>query len=480
MKRIFTEINDKICELKANLSTIVKPLIIHSPLYQAAQKWGDSLAIESTDFTLNYIQLNNAVSRLVDWLKKQKIPRESILFFQETNSAWLIIKLLASLEAKMIACLINPKIDHHQFFSSIQSLVKLNWPNLYSISKWALMKSPDQSSRNWHLNNSATIISTSGSSGFAKGALHSFGNHYYSALGSNEYIPLTAGDAWHLSLPLYHISGLAIVFRCLLSGACMQLNHNEKTTHLSWVNKQLFDAIKGMSNSTSKQYKAILLGGGPINEHLTKKALEKKMPLYQTYGMTEMSSQVYTEKLKLNGKQIRTEGRILSHRQLKINVRGEIFVKGECLFQGYIKPILSSNIIQTEQNLDKKGWFSTLDLGEWGDDKKWLKIIGRKDNMFISRGENIQPEMIEKTLLEIKGVEAVLVLPVPHPSHTNSIHAFIKHSSKVSKKSLIITYQSMLPKYLWPERVHPWPHKMDEGWKLKRNEFYQWLPPPVL
>ena len=60
------------------------------------------------------------------------------------------------------------------------------------------------------LEQEVTIIATSGSSGEAKAAVHTWGNHFYSAQGSNEIIPLTSSDRWLLSLPLYHVSGIAI------------------------------------------------------------------------------------------------------------------------------------------------------------------------------------------------------------------------------------------------------------------------------
>ncbi len=71
------------------------------------------------------------------------------------------------------------------------------------------MGSPDQD---------ATIIFTSGSSGKQKAVIHSLENHYYSALGSNENIPFSPGDRWLISLPMYHIGGLAILFRALIGG----------------------------------------------------------------------------------------------------------------------------------------------------------------------------------------------------------------------------------------------------------------------
>ena len=73
------------------------------------------------------------------------------------------------------------------------------------------------------LQRSATIIFTSGSTGVPKAALHTFGNHYYNALGSNANITLRPGDRWLHSLPLYHVGGLSILFRCLLAGATVAL-----------------------------------------------------------------------------------------------------------------------------------------------------------------------------------------------------------------------------------------------------------------
>ena len=89
--------------------------------------------------------------------------------------------------------------------------------------------------------------------------------------------------------------------------------------------------------------------------------------------------------------------------------------------------------------------------------------------MFISRGENIQPEIIEKALLNISGVEEALVVPVPHVSHTHSIYAFIKHTKKTSPEDIRRAYQTNLPKYLWPEKIHPWLEKAGAGRELFRK-----------
>jgi O-succinylbenzoic acid--CoA ligase len=79
---------------------------------------------------------------------------------------------------------------------------------------------PESAEQLWLARDQAsTVVFTSGSSGVPKAALHTFGNHFYSARGSNANIELAPGDRWLHSLPLYHVGGLAIVFRCLLAGA---------------------------------------------------------------------------------------------------------------------------------------------------------------------------------------------------------------------------------------------------------------------
>ena len=85
-------------------------------------------------------------------------------------------------------------------------------------------KSSDDSSLSvWSIDQPATIVFTSGSTGEPKAAVLSLGNHLESAYRSNGNIPLGPDETWLLSLPLHHVAGYGVVFRCLAAGATIAL-----------------------------------------------------------------------------------------------------------------------------------------------------------------------------------------------------------------------------------------------------------------
>lgn len=318
------------------------------------------------------------------------------------------------------------------------------------------------------------IILTSGSSGIPKAAVHSLLNHMTSAQGSSRYIPLNNSDRWLLSLPLFHIGGLAIVNRCATAGACIvikssqsslaqQLKH-DAITHVSMVPTQAI-RILNQAPQALNQLKALLLGGGIIEPALIETLAQQQINTYTSYGMTEMSSQITTAKANLQ----HHHGRALPHRQLKL-IDGVIWVKGECLFQGYLVP---DQQLQLHLPVDEQGWFCTQDRGKLNE-KGQLILLGRVDNMFICGGENIQPEEIESVLLQHPLVAKAVVFGTPDATFGLLPAAIIDYTITPLpddiEQQLADWVSDKLASFKRPRQWYSWPNIIENGLKLNRKQ----------
>ena len=323
-----------------------------------------------------------------------------------------------------------------------------------------------------------TIIFTSGSSGPEKAVVHSISNHFFSALGANKFMPLYSGDRWLLSLPMYHVGGLAIFFRILLSGAAMVVSPEKKNiaetiekykiTHLSLVPTQLYRLIQTkVGRDSLVKLKLILLGGAPIPFSLLQKSIELGLNIKTSYGSTEMSSQIATGGMD--------SYKILPFREVRITQENEIEVRGKTLFKGYYEKE------KLFKPFDKKGWFKTGDLGFWDTSKKKfenknsvfknsLKILGRLDNMFISGGENILPEEIENVLYQSKMVDQVIVVSAEDREFGKRPVAFIKYRGSPSEGKIRKYLEKHLIKFKIPVLFLPWEDSFESDFKHRRKE----------
>lgn len=289
----------------------------------------------------------------------------------------------------------------------------------------------------------ATYLFTSGTTDKPKIACHTLGNHYYSALGSNAYLPIQKTDRYLLSLPLYHIAGIALLFRTFIAGGCVALDEDvDRITHLSLVPTQLRRLLE---KETLPSYKHILLGGAEISPLLYQRALERNLPIHPSYGMTEMSSQITTH-FSLGSLSM---GHPLPFREIKIGIDDEILVKGKTLFKGYLKSNGSFDL-----PLDQEGYFSTHDLGHYSP-KRGLQILGRKDRLFISGGENIQPEEIERLLKNIEGIIRAEVVPTPDDEFGYRPTAYIESEKSFKEEELKEYLSTFLPKFKIPVSFYP-------------------------
>ncbi len=452
------------------------------PISKICERHATQVALISDKRTFTYRELNDWILRVSAGLRQNGIGKGDRIALISENSVYLPPLIFALFNLGAIVVPVNFRFPSGQIrellhalrcrkvfiagkyheYQTVISLPVLSIEDFFRDLKQIKFKSD---SVDLPLDQTATIIFTSGSSGKPKAAINTIGNHYYNALGANENIRLQPGDRWLLSLPLFHVGGLAILFRTILAGATCVLTGNRKKvskiildqqiTHISLVATQLIRLLSESKTSRiSSRLKAILLGGGSSADNLVNQSLKSHLPLYLSYGLTEMASQVTTTKRLIYNKTLNhnNAGQILKYRQLKISKQGEIWVKGSTLFKGYIRKQ------RTYLPVNKNGWFHTGDLGRF-DSRGNLVISGRRDNMFICGGENIYPEEIEQHLKNIKQIQDVMIVPVADREFGLRPVAFIKFvkGAKIRAEQLRAYLQKKIARYKIPLFFLPWP-----------------------
>ena len=71
-----------------------------------------------------------------------------------------------------------------------------------------------------------------------------------------------------------------------------------------------------------------------------------------------------------------------------------------------------------------RGWLYIGDLATW-DAGEYVTIVGRKDDMIVSGGENVHPVQVEEALNEHPGIADSLVVPVPDPVWGQRVVAYV-------------------------------------------------------
>jgi O-succinylbenzoic acid--CoA ligase len=298
---------------------------------------------------------------------------------------------------------------------------------------------------------SSLLLFTSGSTGAAKIASISLTSFLNNAKSANLACNLRAGDGWRLTLPMHHVAGLSIVFRCLTAGAKIILEEGDLTiTHLSYVAAQLY-----RSWPIYPKLRCLLLGGGPIHD------VPKELPCLVSYAMTETAS------LIMAGKSPNALWP-LAGKEVKLAEDGEILVRGDSLFEGY----WDGKALQSP--IDVNGWFATKDLGRFNPTLGYT-IVGRKDNQFISGGENIQPEEIEQELLKLPGVLEAIVGPRKHDRFGMRPIAFLNMCGiSIDAAWIQNALAKKLPKYKIPDAFYPLDEPLSNPLKLDRRKIFNY------
>jgi O-succinylbenzoic acid--CoA ligase len=271
----------------------------------------------------------------------------------------------------------------------------------------------------------ALIISTSGSEGQPRPVLLGNAQLDAAAAASNTRLPLAPGDLWLNCLPLYHIGGQSILWRCARAAAGVLLHDgfvaervaedlaSRPVTHISLVPAMLARLLE-LGVRPPPSLRVALIGGAALALPLYEKARAAGWPLYPSYGMSETAAQVATHTPADGPWHPGLVGRPMPGHEIRLAADRRIHIRGPQVMLGYLDG----------GGIDADGWLGTSDLGAI-DGEGRLTVAGRADDMLISGGRNVHPLEVESCLAACPGVRDVAVTGEADPVWGDRVVALV-------------------------------------------------------
>lgn len=267
------------------------------------------------------------------------------------------------------------------------------------------------------------ITYTSGSTGTPKGVIHSAESLLLASYEFGEMMGYDQKLVMGHCMPMTYMAGIlnTIIVPFVFGGIVVILPRFSIKTALGYISEFKNNRINAIWLSPTmlrmisiidrraelKEYfhlvgMKISVGTAPLDIALRKDFEEKyDMHIYQSYGLSEtlfISTEVPGDRSVYH-----TVGRILGGIDLEILKDGEIGIKAPWLLKGYV-----GNCID---NVSKDNFYLTGDLGKTIGDK-YLLITGRKKELIVKGGYNINPRDIENLLIENGIAEECAVISV--------------------------------------------------------------------
>lgn len=366
--------------------------------------------------------------------------------------------------------------DNHKYTFEELSIKSKHIFNIKDVRHFYFNASKNLQTRVYNIkeDNPLFIFYTSGTTGKPKGVIYTNKMLFWNSLNTSMQLGITFRDSTINTLPPYHTSGWNVFLTPLLhKGAhigmlekfdatkVLQLLESNKTTLFMALPTMLLMMQRATHFKTVhlKKLRYIISGGEKVPPELVSHwKAEKNIYIRPGYGLTEAGPSITSLHHKMAQLKPNSIGKPNFYLQTKIidkngNVSkphtiGELCVKGDIVTPGYW-----NNSVKTNANI-KKGWLFTGDFA-YKDNDGYLYIKGRKNDMYISGGENIYPQEIEAHLESINTIKKAVVLSVKDEKWGECGIAFVtathKHLTaediRTALKHSLATYKH--PKYIF-------------------------------
>jgi long-chain acyl-CoA synthetase len=334
-----------------------------------------------------------------------------------------------------------------------------------------------------------TILYTSGTTGFPKGAVSTHRAVVHSLMsfaGRAQVAALQAPapdpdgppppqTAFMLCVPLFHVTGLVpVMLGSLVSGAklvmtykwdpdrALELIEQERVTHFVGVPTMSWDLLEAPTFAERDTSSLVSVGGGgaPMPAELVKR-IEDNFSNGRPqlgYGMTETNA--YGPSISGDDFLARptSTGRTLPIMDVKVvgpdgnevptGETGEIWFRGPNLIRGYWnRPDATADTIVD-------GWLRSGDIGRV-DDEGWVYVSDRAKDMVLRGGENVYSAQVEAAIYEHPAVYEAAVYGVPDERLGEEVacHVMVKPGQTLDVAELQAFLGERLAKYEVPKIV---------------------------